>query len=313
MDSARLLRRTTQHRLSVIPESAEVNEALADAARYRALDLPSSTRPIRLPKPSLPSWLTSFVSLGPRAHAVPLRAIPRDPRSTSAHRTRARNAPRQALPRAPDRHGHAHGHRWSYWQRRCARESRLPREAQRPPSSSSPRFAPIVFAIRENTARASGGRHRYACEHTKSRGRSRVGARLDDNESGFRARSGGRRVLPGRAGGRATVDDRAAGVPSHQELLARFLPAPPARVLDVGGGGGIHSIPLLKQGYHVALIDPMPLHVQQAKVSPRDPPVPSTGAQNRGFGRISAHMTFSGRCSRTVGLDKRAVVRRSWS
>jgi 2-polyprenyl-3-methyl-5-hydroxy-6-metoxy-1,4-benzoquinol methylase len=69
-----------------------------------------------------------------------------------------------------------------------------------------------------------------------------------------------------------------------QELLARFLPAPPARVLDVGGGGGIHSIPLLKQGYHVALIDPMPLHVQQAKVSPRDPPVPSTGAPNRGSG-----------------------------
>jgi broad-specificity NMP kinase len=29
-----------QHRLSVILESAEVNEALADAARYRALDLP---------------------------------------------------------------------------------------------------------------------------------------------------------------------------------------------------------------------------------------------------------------------------------
>jgi ubiquinone/menaquinone biosynthesis C-methylase UbiE len=52
-----------------------------------------------------------------------------------------------------------------------------------------------------------------------------------------------------------------------QELLARFLPASPARVLDVGGGAGIHAIPLLERGYEVHLVDPMPLHVEQAKAA----------------------------------------------
>ncbi len=49
-----------------------------------------------------------------------------------------------------------------------------------------------------------------------------------------------------------------------QELLARILPPPPARVLDVGGGAGIHAGPLTAQGYEVHLIDPVPLHVEQA-------------------------------------------------
>jgi ubiquinone/menaquinone biosynthesis C-methylase UbiE len=52
-----------------------------------------------------------------------------------------------------------------------------------------------------------------------------------------------------------------------QELLARFLPAPPARVLDVGGGAGIHALPLLERGYEVHLVDPMPLHVEQARAA----------------------------------------------
>jgi len=49
-----------------------------------------------------------------------------------------------------------------------------------------------------------------------------------------------------------------------QELLARFLPAPPAVVLDVGGAAGIHAAPLAAGGYEVHLIDPVPLHVEQA-------------------------------------------------
>ena len=33
------------------------------------------------------------------------------------------------------------------------------------------------------------------------------------------------------------------------ELLGRFLPAPPAVVLDVGGAAGAYALPLADQGY----------------------------------------------------------------
>src|SRR5438309_8288075 len=50
-----------------------------------------------------------------------------------------------------------------------------------------------------------------------------------------------------------------------QELLARYLPRPPAVVLDVGGGTGHYSVWLAQRGYTVHLIDPVPLHVEQAR------------------------------------------------
>ena len=53
-----------------------------------------------------------------------------------------------------------------------------------------------------------------------------------------------------------------------QELLARHLPPPPAVVLDVGGGPGIYARWLATQGYEVHLVDPMPLHVEQAAADP---------------------------------------------
>lgn len=49
------------------------------------------------------------------------------------------------------------------------------------------------------------------------------------------------------------------------ELLGRFLPPPPARVLDVGGGPGRYAAALTERGYDVALIDAVDLHVQQAR------------------------------------------------
>jgi SAM-dependent methyltransferase len=47
-------------------------------------------------------------------------------------------------------------------------------------------------------------------------------------------------------------------------LLERFLPAPPARVLDVGGAAGVYASWLARRGYQVRLVDPVPLHIEQA-------------------------------------------------
>lgn len=49
-----------------------------------------------------------------------------------------------------------------------------------------------------------------------------------------------------------------------QEVLRRLLPDAPARVLDVGGGSGVHAEWLAGDGYEVELVDPVPLHVEQA-------------------------------------------------
>ena len=57
-----------------------------------------------------------------------------------------------------------------------------------------------------------------------------------------------------------------------EELLLRYLPPPPATVLDVGGGPGAYSCWLARRGYRVRLVDPVPLHVEQARSACRDHP-----------------------------------------
>ncbi|MER5548079.1 methyltransferase domain-containing protein [Streptomyces sp. NPDC002589] len=52
-----------------------------------------------------------------------------------------------------------------------------------------------------------------------------------------------------------------------QELLRRYLPTPPARILDIGGGPGVHARWLVEDGYSVHLVDPIPRHVEQAKAT----------------------------------------------
>lgn len=49
------------------------------------------------------------------------------------------------------------------------------------------------------------------------------------------------------------------------DLLRRLLPPPPAEILDVGGGAGAYAFPLAEAGYAVDLIDPVPLHLDQAR------------------------------------------------
>jgi SAM-dependent methyltransferase len=51
------------------------------------------------------------------------------------------------------------------------------------------------------------------------------------------------------------------------DLLARHLPPPPARILDIGGGPGVYSVWLAGLGYDVRLIDAVPLHVEEARAA----------------------------------------------
>jgi ubiquinone/menaquinone biosynthesis C-methylase UbiE len=55
-------------------------------------------------------------------------------------------------------------------------------------------------------------------------------------------------------------------------LLERYLPEPPAVVADVGGGPGRYAVWLAERGYRVHLIDPVPLHIEQARAAAGGPP-----------------------------------------
>jgi ubiquinone/menaquinone biosynthesis C-methylase UbiE len=50
-----------------------------------------------------------------------------------------------------------------------------------------------------------------------------------------------------------------------QEIIRRYLPPPPLRILDIGGAAGVHAAWLADDGHTVHLIDPMPNHVEAAR------------------------------------------------
>ena len=85
-----------------------------------------------------------------------------------------------------------------------------------------------------------------------------------------------------------------------RELLARFLPAPPATVLDVGGAAGAYALPLAAEGYEVHLLDPVALHVEQARAASaasRTPHSPRPPSATRGRCPSTTRAPTSSSCS----------------
>jgi ubiquinone/menaquinone biosynthesis C-methylase UbiE len=66
--------------------------------------------------------------------------------------------------------------------------------------------------------------------------------------------------------------DRLADGPGALEFvrtrvpLERYLPSPPAVVADIGGRPGRYAVWLTERGCQVHLVDPIPLHVEQARI-----------------------------------------------
>jgi S-adenosylmethionine-dependent methyltransferase len=65
-------------------------------------------------------------------------------------------------------------------------------------------------------------------------------------------------------GAYASVKGRVRTYVLHQQLL-EHLPAPPASVIDVGGGAGHQSFPLAMAGYDVTVLDPSPAMLDKAR------------------------------------------------
>lgn len=65
-------------------------------------------------------------------------------------------------------------------------------------------------------------------------------------------------------GAYATVKGRVRTYVLHQQLL-RHLPAPPATILDVGGGAAHQTLPLARLGYQVIVVDPSAAMLDKAR------------------------------------------------
>lgn len=70
-----------------------------------------------------------------------------------------------------------------------------------------------------------------------------------------------------------------------QALLERYLPPAPAAIADIGGGPGRYAIWLAGRGYSVHLVDPVPLHVEQARLAARALPGGTLGSAEVGDAR----------------------------
>jgi ubiquinone/menaquinone biosynthesis C-methylase UbiE len=85
---------------------------------------------------------------------------------------------------------------------------------------------------------------------------------------------------------RLTTGQGALELARTQALLERFLPAPPAEVLDAGGGPGRYAVWLAARGYRVHLLDLVPLHVEQARTAANARPETALASAEVGDARV---------------------------
>ena len=74
-----------------------------------------------------------------------------------------------------------------------------------------------------------------------------------------------------------------------KEIINRYLPDPPAVVLDVGGGPGAYACWLAQEGYEVHLTDPIALHLEQARQASQKQPKSPIRSITRGDARELDH------------------------
>lgn len=70
-----------------------------------------------------------------------------------------------------------------------------------------------------------------------------------------------------------------------QRIIRRHLPSPPAVVLDIGGAAGRYACWLAQEDYTVHLMDPVPLHIQQAQAASAAQPETPIASCNLGDAR----------------------------
>jgi ubiquinone/menaquinone biosynthesis C-methylase UbiE len=90
------------------------------------------------------------------------------------------------------------------------------------------------------------------------------------------------------------------------EILARALPPAPAVIFDIGGAAGAYAFPLSGQGYVVHLIDPVEIHLEQAKARST-----SSGIKLGSITKGDAHrLTASSNTADAVRLRARETTRK---
>jgi ubiquinone/menaquinone biosynthesis C-methylase UbiE len=102
-----------------------------------------------------------------------------------------------------------------------------------------------------------------------------------------------------------------------RELVARYLPRPPATILDIGGGPGVHALWLASLGYDVHLVDIVPLHVEQALAAQgADPLASATVGDARSLdaasGSVDAVLLLGPLYHLTEEADRLQALREAW-